>query len=158
MAELPELAPGVDPSVEAAIRAYCGWHIAPEITETIVLDGSGNSVLSLPTLRVVSVGEVVNDGREVLNPEWSSAGFIRGCWTNKLRGVSVTFTHGYSECPAGIARLAAVLTELDKVPAGAQSQAAGPINVSYGSPLAVNLGSHDLMERVLGAYVLPVRP
>ena len=40
-----------------AIREYCGWNIYPQVTETITVDGSGTSVLLLPTMNLTADGE-----------------------------------------------------------------------------------------------------
>lgn len=42
----------------AAARAYCGWHVTPVLSETLLLDGPGNRSLFLPSLRVVSIEKV----------------------------------------------------------------------------------------------------
>jgi hypothetical protein len=42
-------------AAEAAVRAYCGWHIAPAVIEDVVLDGSGTRSLFLRTLRLRDV-------------------------------------------------------------------------------------------------------
>ena len=48
----PALYEGVDPAAQAAVRAYCGWHIAPSLSETLVLDGTGARAFILPTLHL----------------------------------------------------------------------------------------------------------
>ena len=39
-------------AVSAAIRSYCGWHVAPIVEETMTLDYDGGGILTLPTLRL----------------------------------------------------------------------------------------------------------
>jgi len=64
---------------QAAIRRYCGWHIAPSITETITLDGDGSRHLWLPSLHVTAVTAVTN-GDTVLDVssdlDWSESGYV----------------------------------------------------------------------------------
>ena len=65
---------------EAMVRAWCGWHIAPERDEVLTLDGPGGAHLTLPSLHVVDVASVVENG-ELLDPAnglytWSAAGII----------------------------------------------------------------------------------
>ena len=40
-------------AAEGAVRRYCGWHIAPVATETLVLDGTGTR-LALPSHLVLA--------------------------------------------------------------------------------------------------------
>lgn len=42
-------------AANASVRAWCGWHVAPVITETLVLDGNGGTNLLLPTQRIRKV-------------------------------------------------------------------------------------------------------
>ncbi len=92
----------LDATVEA-IRAYCGWHVWPVADHTLVVDGEGGHILTLPTLRVVDVDTVTET--TALDPdtyEWSASGDVKridGCWTTKWRGIEVELTHGYEQCP-----------------------------------------------------------
>jgi hypothetical protein len=52
---------------EALVRAYCGWHIAPVRTHTVVVS-SFDATLVLPTLRLVEVVSVVASDGTVLDP------------------------------------------------------------------------------------------
>lgn len=115
----------------AAVRAYCGWHIAPAVTETLTLDGPGGTLLCLPSALVTSVASVTNDGTALDDPEWSAHGMIRAhCWTEKFRGVVVELTHGYSECPPEILT---VLTDMAAATGrgGVSSVTSGSHQVSF---------------------------
>ena len=95
-----------------AVRSYCGWHVAPSVDETLTLDGSGARRVYLPSLHVTDVTAATSDGAAVTSPEWSESGIVKhpsGCWSSKMRGVTVTLAHGYDECPED---LLAVLREL----------------------------------------------
>lgn len=161
---------------EASVRAYVGWHLAPEKSETITLDGPGSPVLLLPTLRVSAITAVTEDGQAVApeSYEWSSSGVLRRkgsssypsptwgpSWTSSLRGVTVELTHGFDEMPldvtAIIERLAARASEASKGSAllsqvGQVAYATG----EDGAPLSGSLSSLD--RAVLGRYKLPPRP
>lgn len=94
----------------AAVRAYCGWHIAPSVAEEVTIDGSGGSVEFLPTLHLTALTSITSDGSTVPDPEWSEAGMVRkgsGCWTRKYRGVVAEITHGYDECPPEVFKVVA---------------------------------------------------
>jgi hypothetical protein len=104
-------------AVSAAIRAECGWHIAPEITQTIVLDSDGAATLMLPSLHVTAVSSVRNlagaDPVEVTDFRWSRAGMLQrpGGWPRGFRTVEVTLTHGFSERPDDLAALLRTLAK-----------------------------------------------
>ncbi len=106
------------------VRAFCGWHVWPVVTETLIVDGVGGVVLTLPTLKVTDVALVVESGVVLVDLnrhlsvvddadgyEWSASGDVKrvgGCWTTRWRGIEVTLTHGFETCPllsvvAGIA-------------------------------------------------------
>lgn len=88
-----------------AVRRECGWHIAPQVTQTLTLDVSGGPVLILPTLRLVSVSEVrdmTGDNPRVLTGwRMSQAGMLsrRGGWPCGFGAVEVDVVHGYEQCP-----------------------------------------------------------
>jgi hypothetical protein len=138
---LPDVPSGVDEdawaSAVAQIRGYCGWHIAPEVTETLTLDGPGGYELFLPTLRLVDLVSITNDGSAVTEPQWSRSGRVGAgywsCWTWKMRGVVAEITHGYEEWPEDLVALATDMVSGDsgEVVAGLTS---GPFSVRFESP------------------------
>lgn len=81
------------------VRDYCRWHVAPEVTEEVTVDGPGGAVLHLPTLRLVELSSITNDGEPVADPDWLTSGMVRGCWTGRGRGVVATMTHGLHAWP-----------------------------------------------------------
>lgn len=98
---------------EGLVRTYCGWHIAPERDETLVLDGSGACVQTLPSLKVADVTAVTSDGvaLDIATLDWSEAGLLRRCqhaaactcrWSGRPRGVTVTLRHGHNRVPAEV--------------------------------------------------------
>ena len=124
----------------AVVRRYCGWHIAPSVTETLTLDGPGGTLLRLPSAYVTAVTSVANDGTAIDDPEWSAHGMVRAhCWTEKFRGVVVELTHGYRECPDD---LLDVLVHM-----AAQGQAAA----SAGAGIATSLTSGPFTMQVSAA-------
>lgn len=99
-----EYPPGAVKAAEAMVRAYCGWHIAPAVTETLTLDGKGGSILVLPSLRVTAITTVVADGVTLAASaySWSQSGLVErvnGFWPRKFRSIAVSLTHGYTTCP-----------------------------------------------------------
>ncbi|QHO91926.1 hypothetical protein CWT12_12265 [Actinomyces sp. 432] len=126
----------LDAATEAA-RAWAGWHIAPVVEETMLLDGEGGQSLSLPTGRLLSAADLTVDG-EVVDPalwDWSGAGMIRlrrGRFPDRFRAVQVAVRHGWETCPplAGVvtAQVLAVLAS----PMGATREQAGQVSVTWG--------------------------
>jgi hypothetical protein len=151
---LPDAPAGVDEDAWAAIvadvRAFCGWHIAPEVTETITRDGTGSSVLVLPTLRLVDLVSITNEGTAVTDPEWSASGMVRAyCWTWKLRGIVAEFTHGYEEWPAELLAVMAEMASATSALAGVKAVTSGAHQVTFETSLRPS------QRDVLGRYQLP---
>lgn len=124
-------------AAHAALRRFCGWHVAPVITETLTLDGSGGKTLLLPSKRIVSIESVISDGVDVTDRVEVSknAGMIEfgGHWSRKLGGIVIELTHGYEvdevlDVSALIVTLTKRARESGRTVA---SQAIGPANVRY---------------------------
>lgn len=96
-----------------AARRYCGWHVTPiAIDDVITLDGSGTTLLVLPTLRLTELTALTEDGIDVdiSQISVSTRGLARkrqgyvgggaGCyWTDQFGGITATMTHGFAEAP-----------------------------------------------------------
>jgi len=142
----------------AAVRAYCGWHIAPSVTQTLTLDGSDTDVMLLPTLHVTDLSSITNDGTAVTEPEWSTFGIVRGtCWTDKFRGVVVSFTHGYDECPPEI--IGVLHEAADRGLEGSAASQVGQVRMGGVDGVAGAVAFvMDKRSDVLDRYKLPPRP
>ena len=143
-----------------AVRSRCGWHIAPSVTETVTVDGSGGSVQFLPTLHLTALASITNAGSTVSDPEWSESGMVRGaCWTSKFRGVVADITHGYDECPPEVLAVVRNLAESGAVMAGARQITSGPHSVTLTE--AAQAGASAMSPAhlaVLDRYRIPIRP
>lgn len=150
---------------EAAVRSYCGWHIAPSRTEELTLDAQWSSVLMVPSLYVTDVSAVTDDGTlaDVTGYTWRQNGTIElhsGYWTN--RKVVVALTHGYDEVPLeveGVVRAVAQRT-LDN-PGSVVREQAGPFNVTHaqtGFNQVVPGALLDAEKAILDRYKIPPRP
>lgn len=138
-------------AAEAAVRAYCGWHVAPVVLETVTVDGSGSEALFLRSLRVVDVTGVVQDGQEldIDGLEWSQDGFMRsprGRWTRKLRGVTVTMSHGFDSVPDVVEIVRAISERAGVSPAGVVREQAGQVSLSYAQTASGVAGGVVLMD------------
>lgn len=90
----------VDAAV-ASVRAEAGWHIAPQVTQTLTVDSYGGTLLILPSRRIVAVTAVrnVTTGSETLG-NWTrmSGGIYRRTgWP--IGVLEVDLTHGYATTP-----------------------------------------------------------
>lgn len=134
----------------ALIRRVAGWHIAPQITETVTLDHDGASVLVLPSLHVVEVASVKNasTGVELTGWSWSSKGLLSGRFPCGFRSVEVTFTHGFESCPLDLFPSVATAGE-----AVVRQQQSGPFQVSYAAEEFATSA-----DAVLSSYMLRARP
>lgn len=161
-----DLPAGLDPAaIDAAcgaVRAYCEWHIAPSVLETVTVDGSGGPVQFLPTLHLTNVQDVTSDGTTVDSPEWSQAGMLRrsggALWSSKWRGVTATIEHGYITCPEELVGVVASLASSGMVGRPAQAQA-GPYRLL--ATEAQQAGASALspaQQAVLDRYRIPSRP
>jgi hypothetical protein len=151
-------------AAEALVRSYCGWHIAPERTETLTLDGTSASTLVMPTLHVVDVASVTLDGVPLDTTEyaWHVEGFIDAttwatgyCWLSLPRGVAVELTHGYDDVPAGVtAAVRSLAQRMSSGSLGLSSITRGPFSESYASASAIGA----VESAALAPYKLPFRP
>lgn len=145
-------------AAQQTIRAYCGWHIAPVITETIRVDSRPGDLL-LPTQHVISIDKVACQGDDVLDDcEWSRSGILRrrhGQWPDALGSIEITLTHGYEpeEVPEVIMLMETIARRARSQP-GVSSQSVNGASVSYysagGAPLSVPL--LDIEKAMLDPY------
>ena len=133
------------------VRSYCGWHIAPEITETVTVEGLGAALL-LPTLHLTGVTAIVGvvDGVaiDMSDVRWKPNGVVTGY--PFVGDYEVTFTHGYATTPEDLAQVvAAVATRGLAGRRGVKSWTRGPFGETYDT---------DPDVAVLDRYRLPARP
>jgi hypothetical protein len=102
-----DIADDVVAAALVAARRYCGWRVSPVATEEIVVDGPGGRVLSLPTLNLLAVTEMTEDGRAVDVAKLDISrrkGTVEkhpfGYWTCRHGGITVKIMHGYTEAEA----------------------------------------------------------
>jgi len=162
---------GLLDAASSMIRRYCGWHIAPELTEDIVVDGSGGRSLSLPTLRLVDVISVTETRHNTITMwppdeiEWSRAGVLRhvGIWTDRLRGVTASATHGFSLDDVGDLTImcATMAARAVASPFGEKQTSVGAVSVTLSAPSNGASGGVSLYAdqlATLDAYRLNQRP
>ena len=103
----------------AVARKHCGWQVNLVSEQQVMVDSPGGKVLSLPTLNLVSLDAVSEDGADVdvstLRYSTRTASVTKksgASWKPGLGVVEVTMTHGYED-PADFHQ--AVLTMVDRM-------------------------------------------
>ena len=142
-------------SALAKARRFCGWHVTPVRESTVTLRERGYPYVVLPTLKLVSIDDVTEDG-ETVDPteaefftEEPGVIYRGGCgfWRGKL---SVTFTHGFTAAEAADFR-AAVLELIDTTIASIGTGGSGPL-AEY-TVDDVTLRWNGVVDRYLGGMV-----
>ncbi len=145
--------------VSAAIRAWAGWHIAPVITQTLVLDGTGYRELLVPTLKVTALHSCTCDGTvlDTDSLEWSRAGMLRhpsGCWPDRYGSVILTLEHGFPDAPDVEAEAMTLIQARAGNPLGYTSRTLGPASWT----MADGGDASRVMTRRLSRYRVETAP
>ena len=86
-------------AAQQSVRSYCGWHIAPNITQTLKLDSYGARTLLLPSMHVTNISSLLVNGVEMKDSiDWGAAGTVRlreGYFPDCPGAVQVTLSHGF---------------------------------------------------------------
>ncbi|NMW65986.1 hypothetical protein HHJ78_10870 [Mobiluncus mulieris] len=146
---------------EAAIRAWCGWHVSPQVTETLTVDTACGTCAVLPTMRIVDLVRVEYRGVEITPAvSWSESGLIQypEGFAEAYRSLKVTLTHGYA--PEEVPQIVALIATVGRRAADQKLVASQTVNgasVSYltagGAPLSVPL--LQIEKEMLAPYRLP---
>lgn len=147
----------------AAIRAYCGWHIAPVFSHPIRARVNGN-VIVLPSLRVVTAANVTVSGSALAEEDWV---LMPDAPTLHLRRVvrhdsclptvaSLDLTHGFDYLPEDL--LAVAHEAATRGVAGSFVSQVGQVKYAGSDALpgsaSFMLGQRSVMDR----YRLAPRP
>lgn len=146
----------------AAVRRHCGWHVAPEITQTRVFDGKGGRFLRLPTLRCVRVDSLKIQGEEVPPRQFgvSELGLIELYgreFPDRYSAVEVEFTHGYESAPDVGQIIQQVVANAFVSPMGVTREQAGQLAVTWSMTAPGVSGGISLLKRdrdILAGYRL----
>ena len=155
----------VDEAITSMIRAYCGWHVAPEVNEARKFDYDGSGRLFIPTLNLVEVQRVSVDGKDLYDWTFSQDGWVTfsPSYTPPAgdRSVTIEFKHGFPQAPELSFVLERVKARLAALPAAPLAyQRAGTQSVGYatrnGSILGFSLS--DSEKEALNHYRLKEQP
>ena len=150
-------------AAQAAVRAYCGWHVCPQLARTITVDSYGGQTLLLPTKHIVDVSNVTIGGVDCTSDvQWSEAGILRlttGMFPDGLRDVSVSLTDGYD--PADVPQVMALLVTLAKraqIQPGIASQSVNGASISYSTTATPGVALLQSEKDLLAPYRLEAMP
>lgn len=140
-----------DPLALATMVAHCGWDPTELVIDrTVLLDGNGTRMLTLPSLHVTGVSSITITDRSdmVFYPtigsgsgevRWSKNGCLLyrslvngGVFPEDLGNVAVTYSGGYDEVPADLqAALDSVGKRSKNASSGLRSKTMGSTSLSY---------------------------
>ena len=135
-------------SVSAAIRDYCGWHVAPSLECTYIGDGEGH-LLMLPAMGVTEVDSLTIDGDVATDYEWTAAGMVRlkkSTFPDKWRSVECVYTAGFTS--AAIGQVVAQIASNAIVAApGVANERVGDVSIAYNQTGTGITGGVSLLPR-----------
>lgn len=136
-------------AAQGAVRRFCGWHVAPIVTETLRVDAYGGRILELPSKRVTAISSISVDGKDLAGQfDWSEAGTVKlrsGCWPDAPGSVRVVLTHGWEseDVPEVAALILTVARRAATSPGARTARAVNGASESFatagGAPLSVPL-------------------
>lgn len=132
----------------AAVRSYCGWHIAPSQSDTATVFSPDGARLFVQTLNLTAVTSVTQDGvavdlDTVALERYGVIGRTLGYSFRCGLPVEVVFTHGYAELPADVKDVVLALAQRSisdtrgMVPRTGGAGASMVVMENYGSQLGV---------------------
>lgn len=141
-------------SASAAIRAYCGWHVAPVLDCSITLDGEAGDIW-LPTNALASVTSAKVGGEDVTVTGSNRRGRVRLAHkTCGLGNVAIDYVAGYdvAACPdlMGVV-VQRVMSSVAMTTYGVSQETAGGVSISYSGSALSDLGSAFLPDSVKAA-------
>lgn len=147
----------IEPAIaaaSAAIRAYCGWHVAPVLDCSITLDGEAGDIW-LPTNALASVTSAKVGGEDVTVIGSNRRGRVRLAHkTCGLGNVAIDYVAGYdvAACPdlMGVV-VQRVMASVAMTTYGVSQETAGGVSISYSGSALSDLGSAFLPDSVKAA-------
>ena len=131
-----------------AVRNICGWTIAPPVTgDVVTLDSDGGDTLYLPSLKVTALTQVrdVSGTTPVVltGVKFTTGGrlYLQSGFPCGVQAVEVTFTHGYTACPAEILPVVAEIARSSGSSSTVRQQSLGSASITYKESFAAASGS-----------------
>ena len=126
-----------------SVETYIGYKIEEIVDDEVNIDGTGNTIVLLPSFPITEITAIIEDGvlLETTAYEFSQFGVVKktnGLWTSKLNGINVTYTHGFTEVPLSI--VGVVLSLAGRIKSGSsdiKQESIGGYSVTYANPSPV---------------------
>ena len=128
----------------AAARRFCGWPVLLEEDAELELDGPGGPLLRLPTLRVVELKEIAEDGTALLLSDLyvSKLGMLRkksGEWfSGNFGAITVKLDHGFESAPDFEQAVLSFIDRESYAPSGGRARVVGPFQYDAESMAAAS--------------------
>ena len=133
-------------------RGYCGWPVTLTTDEQVELTGGWQRILSLPTMNLLDVTAVTEDGvvLDVADLDWSRTGRLwkRAAYARWAGRVLVTMTHGYASTPGfdqAVLKIAAAESSTTRDDPSMLEKQVGSVRYRW---------SDQQVETVTGGYLL----
>lgn len=138
-------------AASAALRNFCGWHVAPAAACRAVLDTEGAWSLFLPTRNLTGVTSVTVHGMAVTDYEWSAIGQVNlpSRAAPGLRAITVEYAAGIGvtdDLAALVAGMAARTLALSPRSYGVVSESAGGVSITRSQGAAYSLVAVTLTD------------
>lgn len=141
-------------AASAAIRNWCGWHVAPALACSVTVDGEPGDVW-LPTNALVSVESATVDGAEVEVTAHTRRGRVRLAHkTCGLGNVTIGYVAGFdAEALPDLVSIVAqrVVDAISLTTYGVASESAGGVSVTYSASAIARAASAELPDDVKAA-------
>lgn len=148
-------------------RRYCGWHVTPVIEDDVVtVDGPGGPLLVLPTLRLIELTALTEDGidADLDQIAVSARGLVRKrhgytggrtgwYWSEQFGGIEATMTHGFAEAPEWQSAILSWIDRTSLTVGSGQREAVGPFTFAE-TPAAAGSAFTDTEKMLLDLYKL----
>jgi len=126
-----------------AVEKYIGYPVEEVVDDVISVDGTRNYVFLLPAYPVTDIASITEDGIMLDTDEYEYSQFgivkkLNGLWTNKLNGITITYTHGFTDVPMSI--IGVVLALASRIKDGSSNikqESMGSYSVTYANPSPV---------------------
>ena len=134
--------------VSAAVRDWCGWHVAPNLECTLIGEGEGR-LLMLPAMGVTSVDSLSINGQPAPPFQWTAAGMVRlncAAFPMDWRSVECVYHAGFDSASVAQAVAQIALNALVAAP-GVREEHAGQVGITYNQTGTGVSGGIALLER-----------
>lgn len=136
-------------SASAAIRDWCGWHVAGTMTCRATVDGDGKGSIWLPTTCLVAVTSIEYAATQPSGFQWSRIGQVLPSEPAPvgLGSATVTYRAGFATAPDNVAAIVAGLVVRGvALSYGVTQETAGGVSVSYAQGAAYAASSAALTD------------